>query len=429
MISKQFSAELNCFRWVAALLVVISHARNLLFVDYSDVADKNIFIKMFYFITGFGHEAVIIFFVISGLLVGGISAKKYSSGRFDAGDFVVHRFSRIYIVLIPALVVGYLLDHIGLAYFNNSLLYTHSNQLNFNRIFSQHMDWGTWVGNALMLQHVSVEVFGSNGALWSLSYEWWYYCIFFCVIGIASRSNGFLAKSLYGFCGLLMLVLLPIELTTWFSIWLVGTAIGFSPLRRVKINPLLAYAVFFAVLAWSRFDHTFTHIHGLHINFLRDFALAAACFLLFTALSQRQSQPPTVEAGKFHSALAEFSYTTYLVHLPFLVFTVAVLNHLFKVPFYQQPTLAGFVYFLLLLGWVYLYSYSFSRLTESRTDRLRSWLNMRYKSWQGSTPNGREAGHRETDVVRNIAARNEVRAEAASVDLDETPEVRYISGG
>jgi peptidoglycan/LPS O-acetylase OafA/YrhL len=429
MISKRFSAELNCFRWVAALLVVISHARNVLFVDYEAVADKNLFVKGFYFITGFGHEAVIMFFVISGLLVGGMSARKFASGRFDAADYAIHRFSRIYIVLIPALALGYLLDHVGLGFFNNSQLYTHSNLLNFNRVFAEHMDWLTWLGNAAMLQYVSVEVFGSNGALWSLSYEWWYYCLFFCATSVAAQSNGVLARTVCGLVGALLLVLLPIELTAWFSIWLVGTAVAFSPLRRVKIHPLFAYAVFFAVLVWSRFDHTFTTAQGLYINYLRDLALAGACFLLFTALSRRESRPPAAKVENLHRELAEFSYTTYLVHLPFLVFAVAVLNHVFRIPFYQQPTLAGVAYFLLLIGAIYLYSYVFSRLTESHTDRLRSRLNLLYKSWRESSAGGRNAQAQENAVVINLAASAGVRAEGSGADVDEAPPVRYVSGG
>jgi len=74
--SSQLSNTLNFLRWFAALMVVVGHLRSFLFVEYNLVEHKTIFIKLFYFITGFGHQAVIIFFMISGYLVGGGSFEK-----------------------------------------------------------------------------------------------------------------------------------------------------------------------------------------------------------------------------------------------------------------------------------------------------------------------------------------------------------------
>jgi peptidoglycan/LPS O-acetylase OafA/YrhL len=377
MISQKFSAELNCFRWVAALLVVISHIRNLLFVNYGDLEQTSALIKLFYFVTGFGHEAVIIFFVISGLLVGGTSLHKQFGGRFDATDFMIHRFSRIYIVFIPALLAGHLLDNAGLAYFNDSGLYTHTTQYNFNRIFASVSSWDILLANMLMLQHVTVPALGTNGPLWSLAYEWWYYCAFFCAVGAISAANGRRTRAAYACLLLMMGLLLPAKIVLWFLIWLLGMSIGISPLRHVRINAWFAYAVFFGILAWSRVDHATTTAHGMHVTFFRDFAVAVGCFVLFTALMQRSSE--ILRPGwmaRLHRMLAEFSYTTYLVHFPFMVFAVACINSLFGMPFDQQPTAGGFLYFIALLLLIYLYSYLFSRLTEAHTHRLRNWLRL-----------------------------------------------------
>ena len=73
---SQLSNTLNFLRWLSALMVVIGHLRSFLFVEYNLVENKTVFIKLFYFITGFGHQAVIVFFVISGYLVGGGSVEK-----------------------------------------------------------------------------------------------------------------------------------------------------------------------------------------------------------------------------------------------------------------------------------------------------------------------------------------------------------------
>ena len=62
MIGKSQSDFLNLARWVAAALVVVEHARNLIFIDYGSLESPTVIHKGFYFLTGFGHEAVIVFF-------------------------------------------------------------------------------------------------------------------------------------------------------------------------------------------------------------------------------------------------------------------------------------------------------------------------------------------------------------------------------
>lgn len=111
--NNNFSALLNSCRWGAAFLVVLSHVRHLILIDYKDIEYKSIFIKGFYFITGLGHEAVVVFFVISGFLVGGLTVRKWSV-KLSYKDYFAARFSRIYSVLIPALLLGAGLDWIGL---------------------------------------------------------------------------------------------------------------------------------------------------------------------------------------------------------------------------------------------------------------------------------------------------------------------------
>ena len=62
MIGKSQSDFLNLARWVAAALVVVEHVRNLIFIDYGSLESPTVIHKGFYFLTGFGHEAVVIFF-------------------------------------------------------------------------------------------------------------------------------------------------------------------------------------------------------------------------------------------------------------------------------------------------------------------------------------------------------------------------------
>lgn len=81
VISERQSDFLNLTRWVAAWFVVAEHLRALVFADFG-VANASSLWLPFYLLTGFGHEAVMIFFVISGYLVGGKVWDKYRQGRF-----------------------------------------------------------------------------------------------------------------------------------------------------------------------------------------------------------------------------------------------------------------------------------------------------------------------------------------------------------
>ena len=56
---------MDLFRTAAALIVVISHARDVVMADY----DGAIAYAPFYAATGFGHSGVIVFFVLSGFWI------------------------------------------------------------------------------------------------------------------------------------------------------------------------------------------------------------------------------------------------------------------------------------------------------------------------------------------------------------------------
>jgi peptidoglycan/LPS O-acetylase OafA/YrhL len=62
---------LDLLRGLSALVVCLVHLRNAVLLDGSDLIHPSIPQKAFYFITGFGHQAVIFLFVLSGYFVGG----------------------------------------------------------------------------------------------------------------------------------------------------------------------------------------------------------------------------------------------------------------------------------------------------------------------------------------------------------------------
>lgn len=58
-------------RCIAAFLVVSMHLRAALFVDWQQSESRGMAARLFYSVTSLGSEAVVVFFVLSGFLVGG----------------------------------------------------------------------------------------------------------------------------------------------------------------------------------------------------------------------------------------------------------------------------------------------------------------------------------------------------------------------
>lgn len=78
--NKEFSAFWDMSRWVAAFMVLIAHVRHYVLADYGEIEHPDFFIKVAYFFTDLGHERVMVFFVISGFLVGGMTWRRWRVG-------------------------------------------------------------------------------------------------------------------------------------------------------------------------------------------------------------------------------------------------------------------------------------------------------------------------------------------------------------
>ncbi|MCA9641154.1 MAG: acyltransferase family protein, partial [Myxococcales bacterium] len=110
-------AQLDWIRGIAAFAVLAGHVRGLFFVDYSDLPMPTRVQQVAYMLTGLGHQAVIVFFVLSGFFIGYSVLVAHTQQRFSGLDYGIRRFSRLYAVLVPALVVTFLVDSLGIFLF------------------------------------------------------------------------------------------------------------------------------------------------------------------------------------------------------------------------------------------------------------------------------------------------------------------------
>jgi peptidoglycan/LPS O-acetylase OafA/YrhL len=310
--------HLDMLRGLAAVGVLVGHTRGFLINGYAATAPHSLFDQLFYFVTGLGHQSVIAFFALSGFLVGGPALRNIMSGRWKWGPYMLQRLTRLWTVLIPALLLTWILDTAGAALGGHGgyegVFYSES--------FSgpspaepTDLSLPTFLANVLFLQTILTPVFGSNGPLWSLANEFWYYIacpfLFFALIG----AGGLLSRLCNALIGIALVLILPIEMTLLGAIWISGAiahhVVSQQPRWRMINHPAWAAIVLIAVITSLIFDK-------LSPGLLGDLLLGAA----FAALLSILTFLPTLGASyrKIASALSNVSYTLYATHFPLLAF-------------------------------------------------------------------------------------------------------------
>ena len=173
--------SMNTVRFLAAFIVVIFHLRTLFIEDFGDATDQGVVTMGLYALLSLGHQAVIVFFVLSGYWVGGSVIKGLRRGTFNVAAYSSARLVRLWLVLLPALVLTFGLDSVGRVLHGGSDVYSGSAE--YHSLLpadgiATHTSWSAALGNATFLQDVYVPTFGSNSPLWSLAAEFWYYLAF-----------------------------------------------------------------------------------------------------------------------------------------------------------------------------------------------------------------------------------------------------------
>ena len=359
------SDHLDMVRGLAALAVMLGHLRFLFFVDLSEVANSNPIVKLLYFLSGFGHFAVMAFFVLSGFLVGGSVLRGRMDGDFSWSLYATNRLTRLWIVLIPALLIGAILDHMGIRLFGTMGIYGVLPGRSDGGFFpiAPRLSGSIMLGNILFLQGISTVTFGSNGPLWSLSYEFWYYVLFPLIVLAYPAEKVGRSTVLYLAAAFAVIFFIGETISLYFLIWLLGAALNLAPERsgspgRLWVLMVIgAVVVAVAVLKFKPADNEYS-------DFFVGIASAAFIFAMLRIRSRSKSGLYSRTARR----LAGFSYTLYLVHVPALQFVSAWL-----VPGRRWQPDAAHVAIVAGLGLCTLaYALVIARFTEDQTGPVRS---------------------------------------------------------
>jgi peptidoglycan/LPS O-acetylase OafA/YrhL len=308
--------HLDMLRGLAALGVVVGHVRGFLVLPYAVSPSETLAGFTFYFVTSLGHQCVLAFFALSGFLVGGQALGSILAGEWSFSHYLLRRLTRLWTVLLPALFLTWIFDVMGQtlggsagydgAYFG---LIASGPQIGAPADLSLK----TFVANAAFMQTITAPVFGSNGPLWSIANEFWYYITFPLIAqGLIGKGRA-TARVLFGLIGLGIAMLLPAEMLILGSIWVMGAVAGYLTKllpRRVIVAIWLPSSIV-AIAAFVVLDK-------LRPGLSSDLLLGVAFSALLPALAVLPS-PGRTYAGLATSSAA-ISYTLYATHFPLLAF-------------------------------------------------------------------------------------------------------------
>ncbi len=367
-INPVFSSWLDFFRWTAAGAVCLAHTRAGVMVDFSDRMEPGWLARAIYWLPGFAHSAVMVFFVLSGYLIGGEILRGLQRGDFNWRQYAIRRLARLYAGYLAALLLGGLWDRLGLRFFNAQHLYTAQREL-FTVVYypiAARLDLATLAGNLAFCQTILVHTFGSNGVLWSLANEAWYYALVPLALWPCFSAGpawgrilglGLFAAGAWFVGGDILLYLI---------IWLVGLVPHALP-RPLLRQPRLPAAAFLFMLGVTRL-HLFPQLTQWGLDLL-----VAGTFALLLNTLEFQTRPAPGPAA-FHREMAGFSYTVYLAHWPLALVIIAALNQELGVAYRMPFSAAAVGSFVLLTGFIYAYCWALARVTERQTPRIRAWL-------------------------------------------------------
>jgi len=343
---------LDLLRFVAAFAVLAFHFRGAFFVDAGspEAGAGGIGTRIFYTATRLGHEAVVMFFVLSGFLVGGRGLTRIVSGQFRARDFAVDRAVRIMLPLISAL-----------------LLY-----LPVCLLTDIPVSITAWLGTLLSLQGVVTSA--PIEVLWTLAYEVWFY-ILLCAVGYGVAHRG-TRGAVVAMMAMAAVGLVFCRLNAYYLfIWLTGIAAWFVPPFKSRALKWLSVVVMLVtVYAMQSAKGTTFLVMPFAVTgdiFAVTEFLFAVSFALF--VSQVVQSPPRRRLSRcievVGTRLAAFSYTLYLTHIP----VMRVLEYLGASRF-SAVTLSSLLLFATWLVVAMAVAWCVYMVFERNTPRVRRML-------------------------------------------------------
>jgi peptidoglycan/LPS O-acetylase OafA/YrhL len=328
-------------------------------------------VKALYFLTGFGHQAVMVFFVLSGFLISSTVISSQISGTRSWHAYAINRSSRLYVVLIPGLLFGWVWDKVGGALFASTGLYSYPLEGFGPAIAQNQITFGTFLGNMLFLQTIVSPTFGSNGPLWSLANEFWYYVLFpvALIAGLAWAKHSLrraIPLTIFAFG---LTILLGWEKVVGFFVWMAGCILVIAHSRfrlrtgrRLILYALVSSLALAACLAAARTGRLAALGTDLPVGITFTLFLFGVLHMDFGARTRHYPRAAHHFAG--------FSYSLYVLHFPLLLFLRAWVAP----PQRWQPDMEHVFYGAIVGATTLSFAWLVSVFTENKTHVVRNWM-------------------------------------------------------
>lgn len=309
------------------------------------------------------HSAVVVFFVLSGYLVGGSVLRDLKRNRFSWSKYALRRLARLWTVLVPALVLGAVIDAISLNVFPT----THVVSLGqFSRGLKAGADAVQFLRYLCFLQSVDrlhIPHFGTNQALWSLSNEFWYYVLFpLMAISLLGTRYPKLLRAGLAVLAVFLLWFLGVGITGYFSLWICGVIAYLVPAKipvRFQRPTIIGLSIqFLYVVCFAR-----SHEMGA----LKADTLIGLSFTVLLYAMLHRVGPSSTNLYSRVAHIASFpSYSLYAIHEPMCIL-LAALCEVMSPQVFRHVTLTSASICLFVLA----YAGIFYMLFERNTNRLR----------------------------------------------------------
>lgn len=361
------SACLDGLRYFAAMLVLCSHLMShfyaAAYLPYRET-----------FHTNLGGLGVAIFFVLSGFLIAyTVSRKSSYRDDYDLWEYLIERFTRIYIVLAPVLFIALAARLAGMLMGIGVADHPLGGELGTSLFSARH-----FFATLFMLQGVRgivgpFEAFSMIDPAWTLNYEFMYYILFgsltLRVIYAPGALSKLLPRVILVLCALTVLYLLSnvVFLTT---LWISG-ALCFYLFRRGMLLKSAGSitAMIFVLLVAGVYVYS---IYAMPAN--RWFTAAYIMLIFYCALSvfAISSMPETL--ARFLKFIASYSYSMYLIHYAIVFVSYTALKNTGVLDSLQGISLGRLLVVVVIFIVVNIASHLFSLMTEKHTGRARKFL-------------------------------------------------------
>ena len=353
--TPRFSVYLDALRFIAAIIVVLSHFAYPRFTDgtYIWIRDLNL-----------GSDAVIIFFVLSGFLIAYTADKKDTTWQ----SYVFSRATRLYSVVVPAILLTITLDYFGSRIAPSVYDGWWFNDISpLSQIFYALTFSNEWLGQGVRL--------GTNGPYWSLSYEAAYYILFGVFTFMSGHKKWLVLLPLGIAFGPAVLLLLPS--------WLAGVYLYKKVLLKtynrtvswtLALLPVAVYAacltiniphtllvITHAIFGTEQINETFRFSNEFVWNTLLSLLVAAHLTGVSSLCQNSSKDDQKTTFARLITLLAGASFTLYVVHYPALQFFDSVL----------PETLPKHLQDFALLSATLILCFAFAEASERRLKWLR----------------------------------------------------------